>query len=100
MPWIIIALAQAQRGRMFILEKLDEVLTSGRVKVSAYAPRIYTLQIPVDKIREVIGSGGKVIREITETTGTKIDIGEDGTINIFATTGEPEKHHGAKKSNG
>src|SRR6266536_1622965 len=67
------ALAQAQRGRMFILGKMEEVLTTHREKVSAYAPRIYTLQIPVDKIRDVIGPGGKMIRSIIEQTGVKID---------------------------
>jgi len=76
------ALAQAQRGRLYILEKMDEVLTSGRVKVSAYAPRIYTLQIPVDKIRDVIGPGGKMIRSIIEQTGVKIDVEDSGKVNV------------------
>jgi polyribonucleotide nucleotidyltransferase len=81
------ALAQAKTGRHHILGEMAKALTAPG-EMSANAPRITTIKIPVDKIREVIGSGGKVIREITETTGTKIDIGEDGTINIFATTGE------------
>src|SRR6478736_7533045 len=76
------ALAQAQRGRMFILGKMDEVLTAGREKVSAYAPRIYTLQIPVDKIRDVIGPGGKMIRSIIEQTGVKIDVEDSGKVNV------------------
>jgi len=76
------ALAQAQRGRLFILDKMDEVLTSPREKVSAYAPRIYTLQIPVDKIRDVIGPGGKMIRSIIEQTGVKIDVEDTGKINV------------------
>jgi polyribonucleotide nucleotidyltransferase len=76
------ALAQAQRGRLFILDKMDEVLTTGRVKVSAYAPRIYTLQIPVDKIRDVIGPGGKMIRSIIEQTGVKIDVEDSGKVNV------------------
>src|SRR6266702_53433 len=76
------ALAQAQRGRLFILGKMDEVITEGRVKVSAYAPRIYTLQIPVDKIRDVIGPGGKMIRSIIEQTGVKIDVEDTGKINV------------------
>ena len=76
------ALAQAQHGRMYILEKMDEVLTTGRVKVSAYAPRIYTLQIPVDKIRDVIGPGGKMIRSIIEQTGVKIDVEDSGKVNV------------------
>src|SRR6202167_4162584 len=76
------ALAHAQRGRLFILEKMDEVITEGRVKVSAYAPRIYTLQIPVDKIRDVIGPGGKMIRSIIEQTGVKIDVEDTGKVNV------------------
>jgi polyribonucleotide nucleotidyltransferase len=76
------ALAQAQRGRMFILGKMEEVLSSHREKVSAYAPRIYTLQIPVDKIRDVIGPGGKMIRSIIEQTGVKIDVEDTGKVNV------------------
>jgi polyribonucleotide nucleotidyltransferase len=76
------ALSQAQRGRLFILEKMDEIITEGRVKVSTYAPRIYTLQIPVDKIRDVIGPGGKMIRSIIEQTGVKIDVEDSGKVNV------------------
>jgi len=76
------ALAQAQRGRLFILDKMGEVLNEARGKVSAYAPRIYTLQIPVDKIRDVIGPGGKVIRGIIEQTGVKIDVEDTGKVNV------------------
>jgi polyribonucleotide nucleotidyltransferase len=76
------ALAQAQRGRLFILDKMNEVLGEARVKVSAYAPRIYTLQIPVDKIRDVIGPGGKMIRSIIEQTGVKIDVEDTGKVNV------------------
>ncbi len=76
------ALAQAQRGRLFILDKMNEVLSEPRVKVSAYAPRIYTLQIPVDKIRDVIGPGGKMIRSIIEQTGVKIDVEDTGKVNV------------------
>src|SRR5215472_12666190 len=76
------ALAQAQRGRLFILEKMQEVISSAREKVSAYAPRIYTLQIPVDKIRDVIGPGGKMIRSIIEQTGVKIDVEDSGKVNV------------------
>jgi polyribonucleotide nucleotidyltransferase len=76
------ALAQAQRGRLFILEKMAQVLAEPRVKVSAYAPRIYTLQIPVDKIRDVIGPGGKMIRSIIEQTGVKIDVEDTGKVNV------------------
>jgi len=76
------ALAQAQRGRLFILDKMSEVITEARTKVSAYAPRIYTLQIPVDKIRDVIGPGGKMIRSIIEQTGVKIDVEDTGKVNV------------------
>jgi polyribonucleotide nucleotidyltransferase len=76
------ALAQAQRGRLHILDKMSEVLTEPRTKVSAYAPRIYTLQIPVDKIRDVIGPGGKMIRSIIEQTGVKIDVEDSGKVNV------------------
>jgi polyribonucleotide nucleotidyltransferase len=76
------ALAQAQRGRLHILDKMSEVLTEPRSKVSAYAPRIYTLQIPVDKIRDVIGPGGKMIRSIIEQTGVKIDVEDSGKVNV------------------
>ena len=76
------ALAQAQRGRLFILEKMAQVLNEPRSKVSAYAPRIYTLQIPVDKIRDVIGPGGKMIRSIIEQTGVKIDVEDTGKVNV------------------
>ena len=76
------ALAQAQRGRLFILGKMSEALSGHRDKVSAYAPRIYTLQIPVDKIRDVIGPGGKMIRSIIEQTGVKIDVEDSGKVNV------------------
>src|SRR5579863_10275546 len=76
------ALAQAQRGRMHILDKMVEAITGPREKVSAYAPRIYTLQIPVDKIRDVIGPGGKMIRSIVEQTGVKIDVEDSGLVNV------------------
>ena len=76
------ALSQAQRGRLFILDKMREALSIPREKVSAYAPRIYTLQIPVDKIRDVIGPGGKMIRSIIEQTGVKIDVEDTGKVNV------------------
>jgi polyribonucleotide nucleotidyltransferase len=76
------ALEQARRGRMFILDKMYEALAEPRTSISQYAPRIYTLHIPTDKIRDVIGPGGKVIRGIIEQTGVKIDVEDDGTINI------------------
>src|SRR5271169_3138890 len=76
------ALAQAQRGRLHILGKMDEVITSGREKISDYAPRFYTVQIPVDKIRDLIGPGGKMIRSIVEQTGVKIDVEDSGKVNV------------------
>src|SRR5499427_3211243 len=76
------ALAQAQRGRMHILGKMEEIISEHREKVSAYAPRIYTLQIPVDKIRDVIGPGGKMIRSIIEQTGVKIDVEDTCKVNV------------------
>jgi polyribonucleotide nucleotidyltransferase len=78
------ALEQARRGRLHILDKMDEVLPEPRKVLSRYAPRIYTMSIPTDKIRELIGPGGKVIRNIVEVTGVKIDVEDDGTVNIFA----------------
>ena len=79
-----IALAQAREGRMHILGEMAKALTQAREGVSDKAPRITVISIPRDKIREVIGTGGKVIREITETTGAKIDIEDDGTIKVAA----------------
>ena len=79
-----IALAQARDGRAHILGEMAKALGGARDSVSVNAPRITTLSIPKDKIREVIGSGGKVIREITETTGAKIDIDDDGTVKVAA----------------
>ena len=76
------ALHQAKDGRLHILEKMSEALTGGREAVGEYAPRIETINVPTDKIREVIGAGGKVIREIVEQTGAKIDIADDGTIKV------------------
>ncbi len=75
------ALAQAKDGRMHILGEMSKALTTANA-FSEYAPKIETMQIPTDKIREVIGSGGKVIREIVETSGAKVDINDDGTIKI------------------
>ena len=85
------ALAQAREGRLFILGKMEEILSTPRAELSPYAPRIYTITVPTDKIREVIGPGGKVIRGITDSTGCKIDIHDDGTINVFAVDGESAK---------
>ncbi|WP_120498426.1 polyribonucleotide nucleotidyltransferase [Kiloniella sp. EL199] len=79
-----VALEQAHEGRLHILGEMAKAITSGREGVSENAPRITTFSIPKDKIREVIGTGGKVIREITEETGAKIDIEDDGTIKVAA----------------
>jgi polyribonucleotide nucleotidyltransferase len=81
------ALEQARRARLFILDKMNAVLATPREEMSKYAPRIYTLTIPVDKIRELIGPGGKMIRSIVDETGCKIDVSDDGTVNIFAADG-------------
>ncbi len=81
------ALAQAKDGRLHILGEMAKALGTARADVSDTAPRITTFSIPKDKIREVIGTGGKVIREITETTGAKIDIEDDGTIKVAAVDG-------------
>ena len=86
-----IALGQAKDGRQHILGEMAKALTGARDEVSENAPRITTISIPKDKIREVIGSGGKVIREITETTGAKIDIADDGTIKVAAVDGNAAK---------
>src|SRR4029078_1930820 len=79
-----VALDQAKDGRIHILGEMSRALTGAREEISRHAPRITTIQIPKDKIREVIGSGGKVIREICEVTGAKIDIEDDGTIKVGA----------------
>ncbi|MGB3408565.1 MAG: polyribonucleotide nucleotidyltransferase [Jannaschia sp.] len=82
------ALAQAKAGRVHILGEMAKALTAGRSEFSAHAPRIETMQIPTDKIREVIGSGGKVIREIVEMSGAKVDINDDGIIKIASANAE------------
>ena len=79
-----IALDQARDGRLHILNEMARAISQARDGVSDNAPRITVITIPKDKIREVIGTGGKVIREITETTGAKIDIEDDGTIKVAA----------------
>jgi polyribonucleotide nucleotidyltransferase len=86
-----IALDQARDGRAHILGEMAKALTGARDEVSENAPRITTITIPKDKIREVIGSGGKVIREITETTGAKVDINDDGVIKIAAVDADAAK---------
>jgi polyribonucleotide nucleotidyltransferase len=81
------ALAQAKKARLEILDTMDKTLTEGRSTISAFAPRLYKLHIPTDKIRDLIGPGGKKIKSIIEATGVKIDVLEDGTVHIFSTSG-------------
>ena len=82
------ALNQAKEGRLFILSKMREVISKPKDELSRFAPRYYTLKIDPNKIREVIGPGGKVIRNIVKETGADIDIKEDGQVNIFSTSKE------------
>jgi polyribonucleotide nucleotidyltransferase len=81
------ALEQARRARLHILDRMNTVIAKHRETMSPYAPRIFTLQIPTDKIRELIGPGGKVIRGIVEATGCKIDVEDDGSVKIFSSDG-------------
>jgi polyribonucleotide nucleotidyltransferase len=85
------ALEQARLGRLHILEIMHNTLTAPRTSISNYAPRIVTIQIPVDKIRDVIGPGGKMIRSIIERTGVKIDVEDDGRVNV-ASADEESAH--------
>jgi polyribonucleotide nucleotidyltransferase len=85
------ALAQAKGARLHILDKMVAVIDKPRGEMSQYAPRIYTLQIPTDKIRDLIGPGGKMIRSIVEETGVKIDVEDDGSVKIYAADGESAK---------
>src|SRR5271165_1154686 len=85
------ALEQARRGRLFIIDKMYEAMPQPKTAISQYAPRIYTLTIPTDKIRDLIGPGGKMIRSIVDETGVKIDVEDDGSVKIFASDGESAK---------
>ena len=85
------ALQQANRGRMHILEQMNQALPEPRTAVSEFAPRFYTLQIPTDKIRDLIGPGGKVIRGIIEATGVKIDVEDSGRVNVASSDQESAK---------
>ena len=85
------AMAQAKGARLFILDKMVATIAAPRGEMSQYAPRIYTLQIPTDKIRDLIGPGGKMIRSIVDETGVKIDVEDDGSVKIFASDGESAK---------
>ncbi|HEY2527006.1 MAG TPA: polyribonucleotide nucleotidyltransferase [Xanthobacteraceae bacterium] len=86
-----IALAQAKDGRVHILGEMSKAITHHRAELGEHAPRIEVFTIPVDKIREVIGSGGKIIREIVEKTGAKIDISDDGTVKVASAKAESIK---------
>jgi polyribonucleotide nucleotidyltransferase len=90
-----VALAQAKEARIHILGKMQDAMGHARTDVSQYAPRLYTMKINPEKIRDVIGKGGATIRALTEETGTTIDIGEDGTITIASTDADKAAH--AKK---
>ena len=82
-----VALAQAQQGRLHILGEMAQAISGAREDVGEYAPKIETITIPTDKIREVIGTGGKVIREIVAQTGAKVDINDEGTVKVSASDG-------------
>ena len=86
-----VALGQARDGRLHILGEMSKALTGARSELGEFAPRIETMKIPTDKIREVIGTGGKVIREIVEKTGAKINIEDDGTVKIASSDGNSIK---------
>jgi polyribonucleotide nucleotidyltransferase len=86
-PMMREALAQAKKARLEILDTMDATLSTARPAISTYAPRLYKLTIPTDKIRDLIGPGGKKIKSIIEATGVKIDVHEDGTVHIFSTSG-------------
>jgi polyribonucleotide nucleotidyltransferase len=90
-----VALAQAKEARLHILGKMQEAVGTAKAEVSQFAPRLYTMKINPEKIRDVIGKGGAVIRGLTEETGCVIDIGEDGTITIAST--DADKAEYAKK---
>ena len=79
-----VALAQARRGRLHILGEMAKAISGARAELGEYAPRIETMRIPVDKIRDVIGTGGSVIRALVDETGAKIDISDDGTVKVAA----------------
>src|SRR6188472_2617961 len=86
-----VALGQAKDGRIHILGEMSKALTAARAELGEYAPRIETFKIPTDKIREVIGTGGKVIREIVEKTGAKVNVEDDGTVKVASADGESIK---------
>jgi polyribonucleotide nucleotidyltransferase len=81
------ALEQARAARIYILDIMDQTISQGRGSMSQYAPRLFMLNIPTDKIRDLIGPGGKKIRSIIEATGVKIDVMDDGKVHVFASDG-------------
>ncbi|MGH9689291.1 MAG: polyribonucleotide nucleotidyltransferase [Candidatus Acidiferrales bacterium] len=81
------ALAQARKARLQILDTMESTISSARAEISTYAPHLHMLTIPTDKIRDLIGPGGKKIRAITESTGVKIDVMDDGRVHVFASSG-------------
>jgi polyribonucleotide nucleotidyltransferase len=83
-----VALEQAKAGRLHILGEMANAISEGRAELGEFAPRIEQMQIPTDKIRDVIGTGGKIIREIVEKTGAKINIEDDGTVKISSSSGK------------
>src|ERR1700722_15429551 len=82
------ALAQAKKARLEILDNMDGTISTGRAEISTYAPHLHILSIPTDKIRDLIGPGGKKIRSIVEATGVKIDVMDDGKVHVFASNGK------------
>jgi polyribonucleotide nucleotidyltransferase len=87
-PMMKEALAQARKARLEILDIMDRTIDKARTEISPYAPHLFMLTIPTDKIRDLIGPGGKKIRSITESTGVKIDVNDDGKVNVFASDGK------------
>ncbi|HEY4742824.1 MAG TPA: polyribonucleotide nucleotidyltransferase [Candidatus Acidoferrales bacterium] len=87
-PMMKEALAQARKARLEILDIMDRTIDKARTEISPYAPHLFMLTIPTDKIRDLIGPGGKKIRSITESTGVKIDVNDDGKVNVFAADGK------------
>jgi polyribonucleotide nucleotidyltransferase len=88
------AIAQASAGRLHILDEMDKAIDGARSELGEYAPKIESIKVPVDKIRDIIGTGGKIIREIVEKTGAKVNIEDDGTVKIAAS--DQEKIDAAK----
>jgi polyribonucleotide nucleotidyltransferase len=85
------AIAQASAGRLHILDEMDKAIDGARTELGEFAPKIESIKVPTDKIRDIIGTGGKIIREIVEKTGAKINIEDDGTVKIASADGESIK---------